>query len=968
MAENYDFRKMEHKWQERWKEAKAFEPKVDSEKRKFFFTTPYPYISGSLHIGHGRAVTESDVYVRYMRMKGWNVLYPLAFHITGTPILGISAAIEANDQAKTELYKGYVKNYVKNEHEADKVVQSFRDPWNIVNFFISKMVDEYSSLGLSIDWTRRFTTGDPDYQKFITWQFLKYKEKDFLIKGSYPVLFCPKCDNAVGEDDIQDADTNPVSKMEFTLLKFKLEDAHHSGLILVAATLRPETVFGQTNLWVNPDVEYDKIKVGEETWVVSKEGREKLEFQKKNIEAMGFIKGRDLIGKFARAPGIHKEVIILPSKFVDANVGSGIVTSVPSDAPYDWMALKDLQQDREETDKYGLNHDVVAAIKPIPIINIPGWGDMAALKIAEQMNLTSQHDPRLDEATQVIYKEGFHTGTMNHNCGKYSGMKVTEAKEKVKKELLESGQADVIYETSRVAHCRDGTKVVVSVLEDQWFLDFNAKGWKEKAHKCLKAMELLPDAKRKMFEDTFEWLDKRPAARRRGLGTQLPFDRNWIIESLSDSTVYMSFYIIKNLINKHHIKPEQLEPAFFDYVYTGHGEPAHVSKATGIKIEDLKEMRSHFDYWYPNDHRHTYVAHLSNHLSFFIFAHAALFPEKYWPKKISFHGFVQSEGMKMSKSKGNVITLLEIKNKYGADTFRAYITTATTLEGTFDWKAHEAENVQKNLYNIHELVLEMIHEHKKDATHHRKQPGPAGFAFLSKFESALLEADKALSEMRLRDYGNIVIHSIPSWIKKLQRRADAHEVRTIFDMITDRYIRMLNPVVPHLSEEMWAALGKKGFASLHEWPEAEKKMINPKHEACEELVDRVADDVRSVLKLVKFQPKRVFVYVSEKWKYELFKKLKDEIEKTRDIGKIMKAVASKEHGAEIAKIVPFVLKDPSRLPKHVLDQEDELVTLVEAGEFLKREFGIPIDVLNADEQKTERAGKAMPGKPGIEVE
>ncbi len=954
----FDFRRIEDKWQKRWREAGAFEPKIDRKKKKFFFTTPYPYISGSLHIGHGRAVTESDIYVRYMRMKGYNVLYPLAFHITGTPVLGISAAIEAGDQKKIELYKGYVRNYVKSEKEVEKIVESFRDPWNIVNFFIPKMMDEYSSLGLSIDWTRRFTTGDPDYQRFITWQFMKYREKKYLIKGNYPVLFCPKCDNAVGEDDIQDADTNPVSKLEFTLLKFRMDN----GLVLVAATLRPETVFGQTNLWVNPNTEYVKIETGNETWVISKEGYEKLSYQKKGLKTTGYVDGRELIGKYVKAPGIGKKIIILPSTFVDPNVGSGIVTSVPSDAPYDWMALKDLQEDRETCEKYGLDFEEVRRIKPIPIINIPGWGDLAALRISEKMGLKSQNDPRLEEATHIIYREGFHTGVMNENCGKYRGMKVAEAKDRVREELIRNNEADVMYETSREAYCRDGTKIVVSVLEDQWFLDFNAKGWKPLAYKCLKRMELLPETMRKLFEDTFEWLDKRPAARRRGLGTPLPFDKKWIIESLSDSTIYMSFYTIKNLINRHKIKPEQLIPEFFDYVYLGKGDVRKLSRKTKIPAGVLREMRESFDYWYPNDHRHTYVAHLSNHLSFFIFAHAGIFPEKYWPRKISFHGFVQSEGQKMSKSKGNVITLLDVKNRYGADTFRAYISTATTLDGTFDWKREEAESMQRNLSNLYELLTEIIKRKKKGDI------GMLGRAFMSKFERSLKEAGKALDEMRLRDYGNIVIHSIPSWIKKLRRRAKEDEVRAVYYMIAEKYVKMLNPVVPHLSEEMWEALGKNGFVSLSEWPKYDREMINEKYEAGGELLDRTAEDIRHVLKLVKFSPKKIRIFVSAKWKYAFFRKLKRELEKTRDVGRIMKSVIDKEHSFEISKIVPSVVKDPSKLPVFVTDQDSEFSSLSEAKDFLGKEFGCEIEIVRAEDSESERASKALPGKPGIEVE
>ena len=100
-----DHRKIQDKWQRKWKKEKIFEVNVDNKKKKFFINVPYPYISGSLHIGHGRVVTETDVYARYLRMQGMNVLYPIAFHISGTPVLGISLAIKNGDQKKIELYK-----------------------------------------------------------------------------------------------------------------------------------------------------------------------------------------------------------------------------------------------------------------------------------------------------------------------------------------------------------------------------------------------------------------------------------------------------------------------------------------------------------------------------------------------------------------------------------------------------------------------------------------------------------------------------------------------------------------------------------------------------------------------------------------------------------------------------------------------------------------------------------------------
>src|SRR3989338_6950803 len=119
-----NFAAIEKKWQAAWEKAKVFEAKPD-QRKKLFFTTPYPYISGSLHLGHGRAGIESDMYCRYMRMDGYNVLYPLAFHITGTPVLGISAAIKNGDKHVIAVYESYVAAYEKNSKKVKSIVQSF---------------------------------------------------------------------------------------------------------------------------------------------------------------------------------------------------------------------------------------------------------------------------------------------------------------------------------------------------------------------------------------------------------------------------------------------------------------------------------------------------------------------------------------------------------------------------------------------------------------------------------------------------------------------------------------------------------------------------------------------------------------------------------------------------------------------------------------------------------------------------
>lgn len=959
-----DFQKIEKKWQTKWAKKGIFEPKIDSKKSKFFFTVPYPYISGSLHIGHSRVVIDGDIRCRYMRMAGYNVLYPMAFHITGTPVLGISSAIEHGDKKKIELYKSYVRNYIKDEKKVSKIVTSFKEPWEIVKFFIPKMVSEFSSLGLSVDWSRKFNTGEKDYQKLIEWQFQKYNEKKYLTRGNYPVLYCVQCKNAVAEDDIKDGDSNPVEKQEFTLLKFKTKE--NENRYLVAATLRPETVYGQTNLWIKPEAEYVIVKVGSEEWILSKNAAEKLKLQKDDIKIVGTAKGTEFIGKFVIAPGIKKEIIVLPSKFVELDVASGIVTSVPSDAPYDWMALRDLQKDYDLMAKYKLNPETIQKIEPIPIIQTKEFGDMAALKICEKMNLENQNDAKLEEATQIVYKAGFHTGTMNENCGKYSGMKVIEAKEAMKQELLKNNEAELFYETSRKAACRCGGNVVVANIKDQWFIDFNSPGWKEKAFSCLEKMKVIPEIYRKQFETTFNWLDKRPVARRRGIGTPLPFDKGWVIESLSDSTIYMTFYTIKNLINKFKIKPGQMTPSFFDYIFLGKGVSKSICKETGIKQDYLNELKKSFEYWYPNDHRHTFVLHLSNHLSFFIFAHAAIFPEKFWPKKISFHGMIESEGGKMSKSSGNVISLLDVKNKFGADVFRAYLATATSVEGDFNWVTEEVSTMKKHVANLYELLL-------KAATKKNKgKISDTGKTFISKFESLVGRATEHAKEMQHREYSNIAIYEITNNYKKFMKYAEKDEVGEVNRQIIEKWIKLLSPIIPHIAEELWQKAGKKTFVSLESWPKAESEKINPVLEQAETLRERVIEDIKNIIKLVGKKPKSILLISAPEWKFELIKLIKSKTNSgKRDFKEIisdaMKNESIRKHGQEASKIIPKLVSESSKIPELLTGAKEELNGFDKMRNLLKKEFGCSINVESAEKSAEEKAKNAMPGKPAILV-
>ena len=940
-----DFTAIEDKWQQRWYSGKAFEPAPDERKPKFFFTVPYPYVSGTLHVGHGRTYTYGDVIARFKRMQGFNVLWPMAFHITGTPVLAVSAKIAAGDGEALKLYRDYVSTYEKNAAEVEEIVKSFADPRKVVEYFSSKIIEDFKSIGYSLDLSRQFTTGDREYNKFIEWQFHKYKKKGYLKQAAYPLLYCKSCANAAGEDDIQDGDTNPVDLQVFTAFKFRVEG---EDAFVVSSTLRPETVFGITNMFVNPSVEYVKAVVDGEQWYVSQPAAEKLALQNHSVKVLEKISGEKLVGKTLVSP-IGARVPVLPAFFVDADNATGFVHSVPAHAPYDWIALQDLKKDEKTLCKYGIA-DAVKALKPIPLISTPGYGEFPAAEVCERMKIANAREtPKLDKATAELYKKEFYEGTLGKNCGEFAGKKVEEAKDEVIAWLKEKGVATDFYETTRPAKCRCGGQVVAAVLPSQWFIDFNAPGWKERARECLERMFVFPPNYKKQFEDIFAWLDKRPCARRRGLGTQLPFANEWIIESLSDSTIYMAFYTVIKQIKRFGVKPEQLREEFFDYVFLGAGTAEAVAKTCGVNPMVLKSVRKEFEYWYPNDLRHTAVAHVTNHLSFFIFAHTAIFSPKHWPRALSLNEMLVREGAKMSKSKGNVIILSSVKERYGADLFRLYVSAAAEFGSVLDFRDKDVEATRRSFVKWAELVLQLIELSKKAPA--RQGDSIAVKWMLSKFETAVMNSTQALEAFSLRAYVQSAFYNLLNAWDYFSRRATEEEKAFVAKEIVGRWILLMCPVVPHACEEFWQMLGGNGFASLAAWPQAREERVAPEIEEAEDYVASVFADLRKVRELVKVRASEAVVIVASKAKVEAMRAALQKAARPEEI--VLGDEALKQYAAKNF----FELREKREL--------DEYSAVSQALAFLSRESGLRVRVEREEESRQEKRGRAMPFKPAI---
>ncbi len=971
-----ELHKIESKWQKKWQTERVFEGKIHENKEKWYLTIPYPYASGPLHIGHCRTYNLGDLFARYKRKLGYNVFFPMAYHITGTPILSVSSKIRENNKKEIKKYREYLEIYETDSDKINEILKSFENPLNVAHYFASKLKEDFQRMGFSIDFTREFTTGDPEYNTFIEWQYRLLNDKGYIVKGTYPILYCKNCRNAVGEDDIQGGDEDKTEVSEFVGIKYKFDDETY----MVAATLRPETIFGATNIWINPSASHSKIKIDGEKWIVSSDSIDKLKEQNHEIDIISSFKGEKLIDQTVEVPITGEKLPIYPAKFVDTKHATGIVYSVPAHAPYDYAALVDLQKDEKRIKEYGLDKERLKGIEPISMIKVGGYGKWPAVEICDKLGVTSQDDKeKLTEATQTIYKAEYYSGIMKDNTGKFKGTRVDKAKDIVSKELQKQNRGTSIYEVSQVAYCRCGTKIIVAVIEDQYFLNYGNEEWNELAKKALKTMDIIPNKYRQSFENTLDWLDKRPCVRKRGLGTEFPITKGkgWIIESLSDSVIYMAFYTIIKQIKQNDIKAEQLLPEFYNYVFLDKGDMGTVSEKTSIPIDVLKQMRKEFDYWYPNDVRHTAVAHLSNHLSFTIYHHAAIFPEKYWVKAFSLNELLIREGQKMGKSKGNVIPLAQIPEKYSVDLTRLHLASVASADSVVDWREKEvnfAKQQLKKFWNYAKIAVST------------KEKNIDEYSFVSKVtlstvKSNVIQAIKYMGEYNARDYildGFYANLRVLDKYAKVSKLIKNDEKDTVIRKTIEKIIDVMSPVIPHIADEINERIGGDPFISIRKMQVKELTEQDRLHARQSKFIDNLVEDIDQIVKLVDSKPKKIHIYINSKWKNHLYEKVKEMFkEEAVNIGKLMGAAKKdgelQKHMAEIANEAKQMMKDPSIFKIQMIAPQKQKEAVEGYMNYISKKYGgTKIKIHMADDKEIydpkKKANKARPMKPALLLE
>jgi leucyl-tRNA synthetase len=918
----------EQECRDRWDPVFQVNPE---KKEKYYLNVAFPYPSGAMHVGHGRTYTVPDIIARFWRMRGWQVLFPMGFHVTGTPVIGISRRIAKGDEKTIQLYRDL---YRVSQEELDQ----FTDPMVIVRHFSQEYERVMRRLGLSIDWRRRFITVDPHYSKFIEWQYKHLGEKGYVVKGRHPVKYCPQCENPVGDHDLLEGDKAEIIK--FTLVMFSWE-----GSLIPTATLRPETVFGVTNLWVNPGISYLKVKVDGNTAIMSREAAVKLQIQDHEVEYLEEIPPGTLIGNKVSHP-LCGEVPILPADFVDPDMGSGIVMSVPAHAPFDYIALRDLQREGKYTD-----------IMPVSLISVEGYGDFPAKDAVERAEIENQHDPRMESVTQEVYNAEFSRGRMHV---KFGGRPVREARDAVTSLMTESFGSIFLYDFDlRPVVCRCGGNAFVKILRDQWFLQYSDPVWKETVYHQLTGMDLVPLEVRTEFERTVGWLKDWACTRRVGLGTRLPWDPDWIIEPLSDSTIYMAYYTIAHRIKK--LDPALLTPEVFDYIFLGRDAPNLPNRP------DLDSMREEFLYWYPYDHRFSAKDLISNHLTFQLFHHRALFPQELQPRGLVVFGMGLLNGAKMSSSKGNVILLEDAIDEFGADTVRMFLVGSAEPWQDFDWRNELVHATRKQIDRFSTTILDLYKERGAN------QSTPMGRWLLSRLQTRIEGVTRAMELFQTRQGLQEAFQGIESDLRWYRRRLGDTPPGVEMKVLVQTWIRLLAPYTPYLCEHLWQTVGEEGLVSVAPWPQKDHSLIQLDVEIAEELLQRTVEDLESIRKLIRITPTSLTLFYAPDWKWEIFRILARSRDSRNSMQEVMQAPEMRKRGKIAAEAVKQIQNLIHRLPPDLVSRllengVDEQQIFISSIPFFSKEFGIPVQVIPSEETEHPKGRGALPFKPAILIE
>lgn len=769
MQEKYNFDEIEKKWQKIWDDEKAFKTYDEFDKEKFYVLEMFPYPSGKLHMGHVRNYSIGDVLSRYKHLKGFNVLHPIGFDAFGLP--AENAAIENNTHPSV---------------------------WTEAN--IAEMETQLKSLGFSYDWDREVVTCRDDYARWMQWLFIQFYKHKLAYKKDSQVNWCPSCKTVLANEQVSeglcDRCKTPVTKKH--LSQWYLKITEYADRLLEGLDDLPG--------WP------EKVKTMQKNWIGKSNGSN-VTFNVENFDKkfVCYTTRPDTLF------GCTFMVIAPEHPYVEE-----LITGIENEEEAR-NYIKECEK-KSEIERTSLSKDKSGVFTRHYAIN-PANGKKVPIFISDYVLLdygtgivmgVPAHDQRdfdfaktFDLDIVPVVDTGDESIDINNleyatpaegkmvNSGKYDGR----------------NNLDVIDEITADLNKKGAAEATVNYKLRDWLIS------RQRYWGCPIPM---------IYCDSCGWVPEKEE----NLPITLPTDVEFTGKGESPLATSKTF---RNttcpVCGKPAVREIDTMDTFLDssWYHDRYCDPHNDKECFNSDI---------VNYWMNVDQYIGGIEHAILHLLYSRFFGYFMhdlglidIPEPYQnllTQGMVIKGYNNKDGeyvrAKMSKSLGNVISPAEIQGRYGADTARLFILFAAPPEKELDWSDAGVEGSYRFINRVYRLVYNYVTNIKDDSVNDviiiRNE---ADKALNAQLNATIKKTDEDIGE---RFNFNTAISSIMELVNEMYKYVQAGDInKPLLDDTINKLVVLLNPFVPHITEEMWSALGHEDRIFSNKWPEYDESAL-----------------------------------------------------------------------------------------------------------------------------------------------
>jgi len=868
----YNPSEIEPKWQKKWEADGLYHADIDPTRTKHYALTMLPYPSGDLHIGHWYAMTPSDARARFMRMRGYNVMFPMGFDAFGLP--AENAAIKHNIHPKE---------------------------WTYAN--IERMRAQLRSMGAMFDWRREAVSSDPEYYRWTQWFFLQLFKHGLAYRKMAAVDWCPK-DNTtlareqvVGEDRRCERCGTPVIKkdleqwffkitayaeelLDFSYLDwpervvllqknwigrsegaevhFPLSEAGdlapgETGRSITVFTTRPDTLWGATFMVLAPEHPLvERITSPAQREEVQAYVQQTLRQSEIQREAADKEKTGVFTGGYAINPVNGEQIPIWIADYVLMTYGTGAIMAVPAHDERDFaFALK-----------YGL---------PIlPVIDRP---DGLTRSVAPAGTMGEGFEQALEGAGISFESraEGLFVAIPAGKVEQYVEIARQYVEPDAWNEVVGTRWvfifADEILEwDSRAAEARilerckrfePGVRQARTVMEMLWQVEFYRDAlYHHEYGRMIHSGEFSETPGEAAVRAVTRWLEEKGygkaavnyrlrdwlISRQRYWGAPIPIvycpDHGAVAVPEEELPVLLPDDVEWRPTGE---SPLKLHPTWKQTTCPECGKTADRETDTMDTFMcsswyHLRYLSPHYDqgpfdpaeyaYWMPVDTYTGGIEHATMHLIYTRFFHKACRdigitkgPEPMC--QLRNQGVILGEDSeKMSKSRGNVAAPDELVRRYGADTVRAYLMFFSRWDQGGPWSSSGIEGTARWLKRVWAMFLDQGRTNENRRQKSAEESGTAIRVLRRKVHQTLRQVTHDFETFEF----NTIVSGLMELLNEIARaKEQGAGGSAAWAEAQDIYLRMLAPIAPHIAEEVWARLGKPYSVHQQRWPEVDEE-------------------------------------------------------------------------------------------------------------------------------------------------